>query len=70
MLEQTVRVSPRVTSFTVVCEACVEAHPADEWLASRVEGRLRLEDDHASVSCRYGHTLRVERQGRRVGARA
>ena len=64
MLEQTVRLSPRATSFTVVCEACAETRPADEWLASRVEGRLRLEDDRASLHCAYGHVLRVERERR------
>ena len=72
MFEQTIRLSPRVTAFTAVCEACAEQQPGTEgWLAATVTGRLRLEDDHGSLCCPRGHVLRVERAGGRgtpVGA--
>ena len=68
VLEQTIRIAPRVTAFTAVCEACADAcDGADGWLACRVEGRLRLDQMHAALTCSRGHSLRVERlPGRRV----
>ena len=70
MIEQTIRLAPRATAFTAVCEACAEQQLGhDNWLAATVEGRLRLEDRHASVCCPRGHVLRVERMSRvAVGA--
>jgi hypothetical protein len=63
MIEQTIWLAPRATAFTAVCEACAEQRLGPEsWLAARVEGRLRLEDRHASVCCPRGHVLRVERR--------
>jgi hypothetical protein len=62
MVDQTIWLSPRTTAFTAVCEACAEQQLGQEnWLAAKVEGHLRLEDDHCSVSCARGHVLRVER---------
>ncbi len=58
--EQTVWISPRATSFTVICEQCMhlgETYPT-------VEGRLDLTATRAAVTCRRGHYLRVERDGR------
>ena len=55
--EQTVAISPRATSFTVICEQCMhlgETFPT-------VEGRLELIAQHGTVVCRRGHYLRVER---------
>jgi hypothetical protein len=65
MYEQTIRLSPRVTAFTAVCEACAEdCRDGEGWLASRVEGRLRLDQSRGSMSCARGHVLRIERAGR------
>jgi hypothetical protein len=62
MVDQTIWLSPRATAFRAVCEACAEQQLGPEsWLAATVEGHLRLEDDHCSVSCARGHVLRVER---------
>ena len=62
MVDQTIWLSPRATAFTVVCDACAEEKTgAEEWLASRVEGRLRLEDEHGWARCPRGHDVRVER---------
>ena len=69
MLEQTIRVAPRVTAFTAMCEACAATcNGADGWLACRVEGRLRLDQKHAALTCSRGHSLRVERLPGRHGA--
>ena len=58
--EQTVWISPRATSFTVICEQCMhlgETYPT-------VEARMDLDVNRATVVCRRGHYLRVERDGR------
>jgi hypothetical protein len=55
--EQTVSISPRATAFTVICEQCMhlgETYPT-------VEGRLELTARHATLVCRRGHYVRVER---------
>jgi hypothetical protein len=65
MFEQTIRLSPRVTAFTAVCEACAgDSRDGEGWLASRVEGRLRLDQLRGSLTCSRGHVLRVERSVR------
>jgi hypothetical protein len=65
MFEQTIWLSARVTAFTAVCEACADdCRDSEGWLASSVEGRLRLDQDHGSLSCSRGHVLRVERARR------
>jgi hypothetical protein len=63
MVEQTIWLSPRATAFTVVCEACTEeaAGSSERWLASKVEGHLRLEDGRGWARCSRGHEVRVER---------
>jgi hypothetical protein len=67
MLEQTIRLSPRITAFTVVCERCAEEQLGPEsWLAATIAGRLRLDASHATVSCPRGHDIRVERQPTRT----
>lgn len=59
MREQTIRLSPRVTAFTAVCEECVD--DAREWADARVEGTLREERVHGTAVCARGHVILVER---------
>jgi hypothetical protein len=66
MFEQTIRLGPRATAFTAVCEACAERGlGAESWLAATVEGRLRIDQARGSICCPRGHVLRVERSERR-----
>jgi hypothetical protein len=62
--EQTVWISPRATSFSVVCEACAEIDGADGYIAAVVHANLGLEVMRGTVECPRGHRLRVEREGR------
>ena len=58
--EQKVWIASRAIAFTVVCEQCArlgEAFPS-------VEGRLDLDAFRATIECRNGHRVRVEREGR------
>ena len=58
--EQVVWISPLATGFTVVCDRCAEA---GEDFPS-VQATLPLDRARATVECRRGHQLRVERDGR------
>jgi hypothetical protein len=62
--EQTVWISPRATSFSVICEACAEIEGADGYMASVVHANLALDVLRGTVECPRGHRLRVEREGR------
>jgi len=62
--EQTVRISPRATSFTVVCEACAQLATADGYLGAAVTGLLPIDSRRGSIECPRGHRLNVEREGR------
>jgi hypothetical protein len=62
--EQVVWVSPRATSFTVVCDACAQVIAADGYGAATVHGQLPLDYFRGSIECARGHRLRVEREGR------
>ena len=62
--EQTVWISPRATSFSVVCEACTEIDTADGFGAAVVHANLALDAMRGTVECTRGHRLRVEREGR------
>jgi hypothetical protein len=62
--EQIVWVSPRATSFTVVCDACARAIAADGYGAATVQGELPLDAYRGAIECTRGHRLRVERDGR------
>jgi hypothetical protein len=62
--EQTVWISPRAVSFTIVCNACAEIAAADGYGAATVHGHLPLDAQRGSVECQRGHRLRVEREGR------
>jgi hypothetical protein len=59
--EQTVRISGRATSFTVVCDACVQAMVSDGYGAAAVHGMLLLERPGGRLACPRGHHLRIER---------
>jgi hypothetical protein len=61
---QTVWISPRAVSFTIVCNACAELAAADGYGAATVHGFLPLDVQRGSVECPRGHHLRVERDGR------
>ncbi len=62
--EQTVWLSPRATSFSVVCQACMELEAGDGYGAAVVQANLALDVLRGTVECSRGHRLRVEREGR------
>jgi hypothetical protein len=62
--QQTVWVSPRAVSFTVVCNVCAELAAAEGYGAATVHGSLPLDAQRGSVECPRGHHLRIERDGR------
>lgn len=64
LAEQTVWISPRAMSFTIVCDACVQEVAADGYGAATVQASLPLEVQRSSIECPRGHRLRVERDGR------
>ena len=59
--EQVVTISARSTSFTVVCEQCVQDDAAEGYSGCTFAGRLDLDLNHGTFLCRHGHTVRVER---------
>jgi hypothetical protein len=64
MQEQTVWISPRATSFSIVCQACMELEPGDGYGAAVVQANLALDVLRGRVECPRGHRLRIEREGR------
>ncbi len=70
MYEQTVVLLARTTAFTVVCQACAEARPTEEYSGLTAEGRLRLGDDLGWTTCPRGHRIRVIRSGSAVPVEA
>ena len=62
--DQTVRISSRVTSFTVICDACAQSTVGDGYWAAIVHGTLPLERHHGRLTCPNGHELLVERSAR------
>ena len=60
LYEQVVWISPLATGFTVVCDRCADE---GEPLPS-VHATISLDHARATVECRRGHQLRVERDGR------
>jgi hypothetical protein len=62
--EQTVWISPRATSFSVVCDACAELAAGDGYGAAVVHGNMALDELRGTVECPRGHRLRIEREGR------
>jgi hypothetical protein len=63
--DQVVRISTRATSFTAVCEACVDLDAIAGWTGSTFAGRLDLDLGHGTFLCRRGHSVRVEREPER-----
>jgi hypothetical protein len=61
MFDQTVWLSPKVTTYVVVCEECADDHG---FLAAQVEGRLDLEREQGFAVCPRGHVIRIERGNR------
>lgn len=61
MRDQLVVISALATSFTAVCEACVELDAIAGWSGSTFAGRLDLDLRHGTFLCRRGHAIRVER---------
>ena len=51
MIDQTVWLAPKATSYVVVCEECAAEHG---YLGAQVEGRLELERGHTAVDVRAG----------------
>jgi hypothetical protein len=60
--EQVIRISPRATAFTAVCDLCVELDAIAGWSGSTFAGRLDLDLEHGNFLCRRGHSVRVERE--------
>jgi hypothetical protein len=60
--EQVVTIATRATSFTAVCDLCVELDAIAGWSGSSFAGRLDLDLAHGTFLCRRGHTVRVERE--------
>ena len=59
--EQVIVISAAASSFTVVCEHCVELDAAEGTSGSTFAGRLDLDLDHGAFLCRRGHSVRIER---------
>ena len=70
MYEQTVVLLARATAFTVVCQACADDHPHDEYAGLTAQGLLRLGDNLGWTTCPRGHRIRVIRAGSAVTAEA
>jgi hypothetical protein len=64
MIDQTIWLAPRATSYTVVCEECASEHG---YFGAQVEGRLELDREHSTVTCMRGHDIRIERAGQPIG---
>ena len=74
MIDQTVWLAPKATSYVVVCEECAAEHG---YLGAQVEGRLELERGHTAVDVRTrprdprrAREPRAYRRARRVVERA
>ena len=65
LLGQVVRIAPRVTGFTVVCQACAEEARDGYAPGASVSGTLSLDRRQGTVECRRGHAIDVEREPRR-----
>jgi hypothetical protein len=70
MYEQTVVLLARATAFTVICQACAEEQPREEYAGLTAQGRLRLGDNLGWTTCPRGHRIRVIRAGSEVAAEA
>ena len=61
---QIVLIAAPATSFTAVCEVCLELGASAGWSRSTFAGRLDADLDGGTFLCRRGHPLRVERPER------
>jgi hypothetical protein len=62
IMDQTLCIPPRATSFRAVCEACASSQlPSRGYVGAIVEGSLALTRDQGNVQCPRGHTIRVLR---------
>lgn len=61
MLDQTIWLTPKAVSYTVVCGACAAEYG---FLGAQVGGRLELERGHTTLTCVRGHEIRIERARR------
>ena len=62
MSGQVVRISPRATSFTAVCDACAREAAEPGWAAVAFSGRLDLDIGSGMFLCRRGHRVHVQRE--------
>ena len=64
--QQTIRLPARTTSFTAICEACLEAQTpgAAAYLRATVEGSLGVDQEQGWATCLRGHRVRVVRTER------
>ena len=60
--EQVVAISARATSFTAVCDLCIELDAGEGYSGSTFAGRLDLDLGHGTFLCRRGHSVRIERE--------
>jgi hypothetical protein len=60
--DQVVWISPRVTSFTVICNACAQFAAYDGYSGAAVSGTLPLEARRGTLECPRGHRLQVQRE--------
>ena len=58
MIDQTIWLAPKATSYVVVCEECAAEHG---FLGAQVTGRLELERDHTATCCTRGHPISILR---------
>ena len=62
LVEQTLCIPPRATTFRAVCEACASSQlPSRGYVGAIVEGTLPLEKDQGHITCLRGHDIRVLR---------
>jgi hypothetical protein len=62
--QQTVVIPERVTAVRAICRACEEeqaGHDLEGHFGAVVDGSLRLEDGHGSVTCGRGHRIELIR---------
>lgn len=58
---QTETIARRVTSFSVLCNRCVQEEDGGSWAGATFAGRLDLDLERGIFLCRNGHAVRVQR---------
>jgi hypothetical protein len=59
---QVVRISPKATSFTAVCDDCAREAAEPGWATATFSGRLDLDIGSGMFLCRKGHRVHVQRE--------